>query len=121
MQCVSDGWLVVQVWIMAAQFEIRQHRLGAARQILGMALGSCPKDKLFKAYIDAEYSLGNMDRRARLRSRPVCRRVTSAPGAKVAGCNISAAAGYTKSNSSCITSLPCNSSTAGSVFEADLA
>lgn len=47
---------------MAAQFEIRQHRLDAARQILGMAIGSCPKDKLFKAYIDIEYSLGNMDR-----------------------------------------------------------
>jgi hypothetical protein len=28
---------------MAAQFEIRQLRLDAARKILGMALGMCPK------------------------------------------------------------------------------
>lgn len=32
-----------QVWIMAAQFEIRQLRLDAARKILGMAIGMCPK------------------------------------------------------------------------------
>ena len=32
-----------QIWIMAAQFEIRQMRLDAARKILGMALGMCPK------------------------------------------------------------------------------
>ena len=47
---------------MAANFEIRQQRLDAARQILGMAVGSCPKDKLFKAYIDLELQLGNVDR-----------------------------------------------------------
>lgn len=47
---------------MAAHFEIRQQRLDAARQILGMAIGSCPKDKLFKAYIDLELQLGNVDR-----------------------------------------------------------
>ncbi len=51
---------------MAAQFEIRQLRLDAARQILGMALGSCPKDKLFKAYVDVELQLGNVDRCASL-------------------------------------------------------
>jgi hypothetical protein len=32
-----------KVWIMAAQFEIRALRLDAARKILGMALGMCPK------------------------------------------------------------------------------
>jgi crooked neck len=47
---------------MAANFEIRQQRLDAARQILGMAVGSCPKDKLFRAYIDLELQLGNVDR-----------------------------------------------------------
>lgn len=47
---------------MAAQFEIRQQRLDAARRILGIAIGTCPKDKLFKTYIDIEHSLGNMDR-----------------------------------------------------------
>lgn len=32
-----------QVWVMAAQFEIRQLRLDAARKIMGMAIGMCPK------------------------------------------------------------------------------
>ena len=32
-----------KVWIMAAQFEVRALRLDAARKILGMALGMCPK------------------------------------------------------------------------------
>ena len=68
-----------QVWIMAAHFEIRQHRLDASRQILGMALGSCPKDKLFKAYIDIEYSLGNMDRYAAILARPYAAFLPHAP------------------------------------------
>lgn len=61
-----DIFTFAKVWIMAAQFEIRQQRLDAARRILGIAIGTCPKDKLFKAYIDTEHSLGNMDRCRRL-------------------------------------------------------
>jgi hypothetical protein len=37
-------------------------RLDAARKILGMALGMCPKEKLFRTYIDIELQLGNIDR-----------------------------------------------------------
>ena len=37
------GFTFGKVWIMAAQFEVRQLRLDAARKILGMALGMCPK------------------------------------------------------------------------------
>ena len=33
---------------MAAQFEIRQLRLPAARKLLGTAIGMCPKAKLFR-------------------------------------------------------------------------
>ena len=51
-----------KVWIMAAQFEIRQLHLDAARKILGMSLGMCPKDKLFRSYIEMELALGNIDR-----------------------------------------------------------
>ena len=47
---------------MAAQFEIRQHRLDAARKILGMALGICPKDKIFNSYITLELQLGQFER-----------------------------------------------------------
>eukprot|EP00884_Botryococcus_braunii_P014025 jgi/Botrbrau1/22623/Bobra.176_1s0051.1 len=51
-----------KIWLMAAQFEIRQKRLEAARKILGMALGMCPKNKIFRGYIEIEQHLGNMER-----------------------------------------------------------
>jgi len=51
-----------KIWILAAQFEIRCKRLDAARKILGMALGMCPKEKLFRTYIDIELQLGNIER-----------------------------------------------------------
>lgn len=52
----------MQIWILAAQLEVRQERMEAVRKILGMAIGLCPKSKLFKFYIDLEYQLGNVDR-----------------------------------------------------------
>lgn len=51
-----------KIWIMAAQFEVRQKRLDAARKIFGMAIGMCPKNKLFRSYIEMELALGNVDR-----------------------------------------------------------
>lgn len=58
-----------QIWLMAAQFEIRQHRLDAARKILGMALGLCPKDKIFNSYITLELQLGQFERCRQLYSK----------------------------------------------------
>ncbi|RYP64290.1 hypothetical protein DL771_008849 [Monosporascus sp. 5C6A] len=46
-----------KVWLLKAEFEIRQGRLTAARKILGQAIGMCPKDKLFKGYINLELKL----------------------------------------------------------------
>ncbi|KAJ6103006.1 Pre-mRNA-splicing factor clf1 [Penicillium sp. IBT 16267x] len=46
-----------KVWLMKAQFEIRQMELQIARKTLGMAIGACPKDKLFRGYIDLERQL----------------------------------------------------------------
>ena len=46
-----------KIWIAAAQFEIRQGELTAARKLLGRAIGMCPKDKLFNGYIDLERKL----------------------------------------------------------------
>ncbi|KAG9255029.1 uncharacterized protein F5Z01DRAFT_653686 [Emericellopsis atlantica] len=46
-----------KIWLLAAQFEIRQGELTAARKLLGRALGQCPKDKLFHGYIDLERRL----------------------------------------------------------------
>uniref|UniRef100_A0A7S0DS41 Suppressor of forked domain-containing protein n=1 Tax=Amorphochlora amoebiformis TaxID=1561963 RepID=A0A7S0DS41_9EUKA len=51
-----------KVWIMAAHFEVRQKDLSAARKLLGVALGKCPKEKLFKSYIELELQLVEMDR-----------------------------------------------------------
>ncbi|KAK6021284.1 HAT repeat protein [Ostertagia ostertagi] len=47
---------------MFAHFEIRQMDLSAARKILGVSIGKCPKEKLFRAYIDLELQLREFDR-----------------------------------------------------------
>ena len=39
---------------MFAKFEIRRLELVSARKILGTAIGMCPKEALFKGYIDLE-------------------------------------------------------------------
>ncbi|KAI5310369.1 NineTeen Complex (NTC) component [Ascosphaera atra] len=46
-----------KIWIMKAQFEVRQMDLQAARKTMGTAIGMCPKDKLFKSYIELEKQL----------------------------------------------------------------
>lgn len=45
------------MWILAAQFEVRQLRLDAARKILGLSLGMCPKDRTYKAYIEVSIAV----------------------------------------------------------------
>lgn len=49
-------------WLLKAQFEIRQMNLTAARKTLGQAIGMCPKDKLFKGYIELELKLFEFNR-----------------------------------------------------------
>ncbi|KAI0665844.1 hypothetical protein C8Q78DRAFT_1083701 [Trametes maxima] len=44
-----------KLWIMFARFEVRQLKLPAARKILGTAIGMCPKEALFKGYIQLEF------------------------------------------------------------------
>ncbi|GAA5877699.1 hypothetical protein JCM3774_006647 [Rhodotorula dairenensis] len=51
-----------KVWVQFAEFEVRQQDLDAARKILGMAIGLCPKEKLFKDYVDLELRLREFDR-----------------------------------------------------------
>ncbi|XP_072032048.1 crooked neck-like protein 1 [Amphiura filiformis] len=51
-----------KIWLLFAQFEIRQKNLTPARKILGMAIGRCPKDKIFKGYIELELQLREFDR-----------------------------------------------------------
>ncbi|KAL3499253.1 hypothetical protein ACH5RR_038346 [Cinchona calisaya] len=46
-----------KIWLLAAQFEIRQLNLQGARLTLGAAIGRAPKDKIFKKYIEIELQL----------------------------------------------------------------
>jgi crooked neck len=46
-----------KVWLNKARFELRQMKLTQARKTLGQAIGMCPKDKIFKGYIDLEIKL----------------------------------------------------------------
>lgn len=51
-----------KIWLLYSHFEIRNKNLTVARKSLGMALGMCPKDKLFRGYIDLEIQLREFDR-----------------------------------------------------------
>lgn len=51
-----------KIWLLYAQFEIRCKNLTAARKSLGCAIGMCPRDKLFRGYIDIEIQLREFDR-----------------------------------------------------------
>lgn len=51
-----------KVWLMYANFEIRQGNIDTARKILGRSLGTCPKVKTFRGYIELEIKLKQFDR-----------------------------------------------------------
>jgi len=51
-----------KIWILYANFEIRQKNLQNARSVYGHAIGVAPSDKIFQAYILLETQLGNIDR-----------------------------------------------------------
>eukprot|EP00040_Diaphanoeca_grandis_P014658 m.74505 g.74505 ORF g.74505 m.74505 type:complete len:911 (-) comp24666_c0_seq1:47-2779(-) len=51
-----------KIWILLAQFELRQKDVKAARKVMGTAIGKCPTEKLFKSYIELELQLREFDR-----------------------------------------------------------
>ena len=51
-----------KLWVHAAHLEVRQRALPAARKLLGASIGRCPKEKLFKEYIQLELQLGEVSR-----------------------------------------------------------
>ncbi len=60
-----DAFTFAKAFTLAAHLEVRQRDLGAARRILGQALGRCArlgKEKAFKDYIALERQLGEVDR-----------------------------------------------------------
>ena len=58
-----------KVWIHAAHLEVRQGDVPAARKIFGNAIGRCPKNKLFREYIQLELQLGEVMRCRQLYER----------------------------------------------------
>jgi crooked neck len=48
-----------KLWALFAKFEIRRLDLVAARKIFGAAIGMCPKESLFKKYIELEIEVEN--------------------------------------------------------------
>ncbi|KZS91189.1 TPR-like protein [Sistotremastrum niveocremeum HHB9708] len=50
-----------KLWLNFAKFEVRRLNLPAARKILGTSIGMCPKEKLFKGYIQLELDLREFD------------------------------------------------------------
>ena len=51
-----------KIWLYYAQFEIRQKNLDKSRKALGMAVGMCPRDKIYRGYIELEIQLREFDR-----------------------------------------------------------
>lgn len=49
---------VSQLWVQFAYFELRRKDVTAAKKLMGTAIGMCPKEKLFKAYIDLRTKVG---------------------------------------------------------------
>lgn len=65
-QCLEliphNTFTFAKIWILYARFLLRRRRLDDMRKLLGRALGTAPKNKLFKTYIDLERQLGEMGR-----------------------------------------------------------
>lgn len=51
-----------KIWLMFAQFEIRQENIDLARKILGRCIGISPNKELFQEYINIEIKLKEFDR-----------------------------------------------------------
>ncbi|KXS18003.1 pre-mRNA-splicing factor clf1 [Gonapodya prolifera JEL478] len=65
-QCIKiiphKKFTFAKVWLLYADFLIRQNDVILARKNLGTALGVCPKEKLFRGYIELELRLREFDR-----------------------------------------------------------
>ena len=60
-----------KLWVLFAHFLVRQKDLDRARKVFGMALGMCPRPKIFKAYAELELQLGEVDRCRKIYERQV--------------------------------------------------
>jgi crooked neck len=60
-----------KLWLLAAQLEVRQRNLDAARRLLGRSLGVCPTRKVLRGYTAMEERLGEVDRCRKLYEKGV--------------------------------------------------
>ncbi|KAF9616182.1 hypothetical protein IFM89_028958 [Coptis chinensis] len=51
-----------KIWLLAAQFEIRQKNLNGARKLFGNSIGRAAEEKIFKKYIEIEMQIGDFRR-----------------------------------------------------------
>ena len=66
-----EKFTFAKLWVLKAHFDIRQGDVQAARKTLGQALGRCPKDKLYKVYIELEQKLFEFERCRKLYEKRV--------------------------------------------------
>ena len=58
----NESFTFAKAWSLFANFELRQGNITQARKVFGQAIGRCPKDKIFKEYVEMELSLKEFDR-----------------------------------------------------------
>ena len=52
-----EKFTFAKLWILKSHFHLRQGDLSGARRTMGRAIGQCPKNKVFRAYIEMEMKL----------------------------------------------------------------
>lgn len=62
LKSVPKAFTFGKLWIMFAEFELRNGELASARKILGRSIGQHKKAKVFKYYISLERKLGEWER-----------------------------------------------------------
>ena len=67
-----------KLWIFYANFSLRCNDLEKARKIYGRAIGLNPKEKIFKAYIEMEEHLCQLDR-VRMIYEKYCEKFSNLP------------------------------------------
>ena len=68
-----------KLWIFYANFCLRCCELDQARKAFGRSIALAPKEKVFKAYIEMEERLGQLDR-VRTIYQKYCEKFSSVPG-----------------------------------------
>ena len=66
-----DTFTFAKLWILYAQFLVRQKQIDRARKVMGQAIGRCPRRKVFKAYAQMEEKLAQFDRCRKIYERQI--------------------------------------------------